>query len=270
MAHDWYYTRGGETRGPVSAGQMKHLVTTGVLRPDDRLWPENSTEEKALTAAQVREMLERRREAQEAENQRREWREEIDSLFSSPEPAPAPLPDWLREMQPDEPSAEPAAPAAVPGWVEESLPPAPAAVARPVDLPPSAPPPPLAQPVGTPPPLLSGAALLEKMGLDPATGRVVDQAKFDRWQMEQQHRTGEELRLPPGTDPDPFRTARKQLAAWMDLEKNRRRLAAGDVDGLKRDPALQAFLGHFARYGGQKLANLWQYVDFLIEHRMKG
>ncbi|HQZ68014.1 MAG TPA: DUF4339 domain-containing protein [Planctomycetaceae bacterium] len=40
----WHYAKGGEKHGPITADQLKQLVTTGQLSPDDLVWRENMTE----------------------------------------------------------------------------------------------------------------------------------------------------------------------------------------------------------------------------------
>jgi hypothetical protein len=85
----------------------------------------------------------------------------------------------------------------------------------------------------------------------------------------QWHQEEPELPPPGESDPDPFRTARKQLAAWFELEKNQDRLASGNLLALRHDPALHQYLAHFEQYGTEKLRRLWEYVEFLIEHRKR-
>jgi hypothetical protein len=281
MARRWFYTHRGQTHGPVAAAELKELVAAGTLAPDDRLWPEEFDPAYAITTARLLEALARRRaggagEAPAADQELPGWKQEIDQLFRAPEHAPAPVPDWLREMQPLPPSGPDPGAASAPGapdWLRDLLPPdaeaapAPPPLARPVTLPPGAPPPPLAQPVI--PAAAGGEDLLERMGIDARTGAVVDPEKFERWQDEQRRRHFGELPAPAESDPDPFRTARRQLPAWLDLDKNQARLAAGDVEAVKRDPALQGFLAHFRRYGPEKAAHLAEYLDFLIEHRKR-
>ena len=44
MSNNWHYAKGGEKHGPITATQLKQLVTTGQLAPDDLVWRENMTE----------------------------------------------------------------------------------------------------------------------------------------------------------------------------------------------------------------------------------
>ena len=94
----------------------------------------------------------------------------------------------------------------------------------------------------------------------------MDWARFEAWRKAQRLFV-DELPLPPETDPDPFHTARKRLAGWFALEKNRERTERGDRAGIHNDIALQHFISHFEQFGRDKLARLWEYVDFLIETR---
>jgi hypothetical protein len=279
MARRWYYTQKGQTHGPVPAARLKELALAKALTADDRLWPEGFDQGQALTAARLLEMLARKAGdpggAPAPGEDLPDWRKEMDQLFRPPEQAAGPLPDWLSEVQPRLPSGPDPRAASAPGapeWLRDVLPagnrePAsapPPPVARPVALPPGAAPPPLAQPVHP-----AGGDLLERMGIDPRTGAITDPEKFERWQDEQRRQHFGELPPPADSDPDPFRTARRQLPAWLDLDKNQARLAAGDVEAVKRDPALQGFMAHFQRHGREKVAHLEEYLDFLIEHRKR-
>ena len=40
----WYYSRGDQQRGPVSATELRHLATAGELSPDDFVWREGMDE----------------------------------------------------------------------------------------------------------------------------------------------------------------------------------------------------------------------------------
>jgi hypothetical protein len=152
------------------------------------------------------------------------------------------LPDWLSETPPDQPVAE------------ELIPDPPSATPDEV---------PIAQPVADP----LGHPLFERIGIDPETERIVDWTRFNSW-LEGQRQLCE-LRPPAESDPDPFHLARKQLAVWFDLKKNRDRLERADPAALRNDPALREFMSHFERYGLEKLARLWEYVDFLLENRRR-
>ena len=221
-----------------------------------------------------------------------DWINEVNLLFRDPEQAVGPAPDWLPSVSPPAPMLPPNAPE----WLADVQ-----ASTQGSSAPPPAPPPPspsLADPVlpeaGTAPPLAGpvpipmatpitpvvkpslpaessspGYGLLEQMGIDPVSGKVVDPDRFRSWQQEQEQSQSSlgELPLPSPSDADPFRTARKQLANWFDLEKNVSRLASGNLYGLRHDPVLQEYMKFFEQFGLDKLAHLWEYVEFLIDHR---
>ena len=203
---------------------------------------------------------------------------------------PAGAPEWLADMQAVTQSAPLTLlpnPVPSPEPPPASLPPSPFDVPPPlfeIPLPPStlleqpvveppAPPAlplsegigiPLASPIATTPaasPPASGYELLARMGIDPLTGEVIDQAKFRGWQQEQRPESPHnlsELPPPPPSDPDPFRTARKLLAGWLNQDKNAARLASGGSRALRQEPVLQAFMKHFEKYGPEKLTRLWE------------
>jgi hypothetical protein len=272
MPRDWYYAHNGQTHGPVSARKLKHLAATGGLQPEDLIWPEDRDPEKAVVAetaldfAALRRLAQQVRRRGEAAKPREEvepstgWLDGIDQLFREPEQAVGPVPDWL-QTGPPRASAGGAA-SGLPDWLSEPSAEVPAEVVAEPAEPAGAPaePPPVAAPVGE--------SLLERMGIDPVSERVVDWGKLKAWLDGQRQQTAE-LPIPEDSDPDPFHTARKQLAAWFDLEKNRERLARGDATAIRHDVALQPFMSHFERYGRDKLARLWEYVEFLIETRQR-
>jgi hypothetical protein len=271
MAHRWFYSHNGSTLGPVSARQLKYLAATGGLQPEDLIWADGTDPERATVAGQALDFANLRRLAQEvqrrgapartppttptAEEQMPGWIDEIDRLFRDPEQALGPVPEWLQPPRP-------AGTGELPEWLgelpteESSAPPAEPEV-------PIAPAVPVAPPVAAP----VGGGLLERIGIDPVTEQVVDWGKLKAWLAEQFRKRPGELPVPSEFDVDPFQAGRKQLAAWFDLPKNRDRLARGEAAALREDPALRLFLSHFERYGADKLARLWEFVEFLIETR---
>jgi hypothetical protein len=280
MPRQWFYAHNGHTHGPVSARKLKYLAATGGLQPQDLIWPEDDEPEKAVVAEVALDFAALRRLAQAARQRggagkpraegdpSTEWRDEIDQLFRDPEQAVGPVPDWL---QSDPPADAASAASGLPDWLDEPPAEAPAEVAPESDAPAAEPAPPV------------GGSLLERMGIDPVSERVVDWGKLRAWLDGQRQQPtaatgggpeGQEdcspgLTVPSESDPDPFHTARKELAAWFDREKNRERLARGDATAIRHDATLQLFMSHFERYGRDKLARLWEYVEFLIETRAR-
>jgi len=239
MARRWFYAHNEHVHGPVSARQLKYLAATGGLQPQDPIWPEGADASAGVVAEQALNFVALRRLAQDARrrpaankppptaDQLPEWLDEMDGLYRDPEQALGPVPEWL---QPSQPAAS-----ALPDWLSDLSGAAPPTLAPGPE--PAAPSPPLAAPVaaalgGVPiaPPVAApvGGGLLARMGIDPVTEQVVDWTKLKAWLEEQvRRRPGGELPVPSEGDPDPFQTARKQLAAWFDLAKNRDRLACG-------------------------------------------
>jgi hypothetical protein len=267
MPHRWFYAHNGQTLGPVSPRQVKYLAATGGIQPQDLIWAEGNDAAQAIPAERALDFASLRRLAQElrarqgtarpqaANGPSHSWLDEIDQLFRDPEQAVGPVPDWLQE----DPPAGTAAP--LPGWLTDSNDDATdeEAESSSVEL----------MPVKVPVATLVGNNLLERMGIDPSTEHVVDWGKFNAWVEEQRRQQLAELPVPEESDPDPFHTARKQLVLWMDLAENRERLAKGRSLDARQDVRLQRYMNHFERYGLDKLARLWQYVDFLIEARTR-
>ncbi|HEX5272934.1 MAG TPA: GYF domain-containing protein [Gemmataceae bacterium] len=275
MPRQWFYSHKGVTLGPVSGRQLKSLAATGGLQPEDLIWAEDTDPERATVAGEALDFANLRRLAQEvkrgralnkeltSDDQLYEWTDEIDRLFRDPEEAQGPVPEWLR---PDEP-----APAAgLPEWLAEppveeeaeaEAEPEPEAEEPAVPVAPAVP---LAAPVAPP-----AGGLLGRMGIDPVTEQVVDWGRLKAWLQSQLEKRPGELPVPNEFDQDPFQAARKHLAAWFDLPKNRERIANGDTPAVRDDPALKAFMSHFERYGVDKQARLWEFVDFLIETRRR-
>lgn len=298
MVRGWYYSHKNERYGPVTSRQIKRLAGTGGLMPEDLVWPEGMPPDRAVAAETVLDFAVLRRAAQEARHRGEDssstkpvaatpadeelpgWREDLDLLFREPEQAVGPvpewlqgerlplpsvagagLPDWMSEKSPSPAPAPPAPPAREPSAPAPQPPPTPAKTAAREAPPPVSPP--LAMPVGP----STGSVLLEGMGIDPATGRVVDPTKFAAWQGQQGSLNSEELPPPRDYDPDPFRTARKQLASWVSQEKNQERLARGERAQFRQDPVLIQYLRHFEKYGSEKCKNLWDYLEFLLDNR---
>jgi hypothetical protein len=273
MARRWFYSHNGSSLGPVSARQLKYLAATGGLQPEDLIWAEGTDPERATAAGQAMDFANLRRLAQEvqrrgtpartpptaptAEEQLPGWTDEIDRLFRDPEQALGPVPDWLQPPRPPGTGELPEWLGALPTEGEPARPEGPAA--------PVAPAVPIAPPVAAP----VAGGLLERMGIDPLTEQVVDWGKLKRWLEAQMRVRPGALAVPGESDPDPFQTARKQLAAWFSQEKNRERLARGDTESVRGDPLLHEFMSYFERYGADKQARLWEFVDFLIESRLR-
>jgi len=99
MFDRWFYTRKGQSHGPVSAEQIKVLATKGLLSRDDLVWREGAHRQTAVRAETV-----------------------VD--FKAATPKPAPVPNWLSDVAQVEatrvrrPIAKPA-PAPTPLWLDD-------------------------------------------------------------------------------------------------------------------------------------------------------
>jgi hypothetical protein len=105
-------------------------------------------------------------------------------------------------------------------------------------------------------------------GFDAETGRVLDPEKFRRWQKEQK-RLKDELAAAGPTSFEQFLKARVHLDRWLDFDRNRRPILAGDTEFIRQDRDIQRFMQHYARYGPEMVHKLWQYLQFMVENRRK-
>jgi hypothetical protein len=105
-------------------------------------------------------------------------------------------------------------------------------------------------------------------GFDAATGRIIDAAKFRKWQKEHQKERNEALAKAP-TIQDVYIKARTDLSAWIDLEKNRALINSGDMEAIRQDPTLRKFMQANSRYGDEMIHKLWAHLEFMVENRRK-
>jgi protein phosphatase len=95
MADRWFYTQGGQVRGPVSGAELMQMAASGQLGPQELLWAEGGDRSQAVT------------------------------VEAAAGPAPGAAgggPDWLRDVQKAEKAAPPSplAPrAGAPDWLED-------------------------------------------------------------------------------------------------------------------------------------------------------
>jgi hypothetical protein len=220
LATNWFYTRDGQTYGPVTSSEIKRLAASGQLRPHDLLWPDHADHSRAVVACTA-------------------------------------IPIWSGNPAADNPPA--ALPPAKPASAPEPAPAVPVAVALAIPVPP-------ALPVSTEQPVPQSA----EAGLDPQTGRIVDPARFARWQREQARRRQEELAArPTATLAEVYLQAKRELERWIDREQNRDRIVAGDLEALCRDRALLALLEPYRCWGPGLMAKLLQHLAFLLDNRRR-
>lgn len=106
---------------------------------------------------------------------------------------------------------------------------------------------------------------LANTGFDPATGQVLDPQKFSKWQREQRQTKGEAT----ATTQELYYKARIHLDRWLDFERNRRPILAGDLDFIRQHPEIQRFMTFYSRFGEEMIHKLWNHLQFMAENRRK-
>ncbi len=259
MSGRWFYTRDGAPNGPFSTEEMKSLAGRKILWPTDWIWQEGQE----------------RKDGSLAESE----------FDFSEQAATAGLPDWLNDVANigPEPKVELIAERLPkldnPEWLEDLRlwigleAPAPAKKSERTEALPSRP---AQEPPAAPPKVAPVPAnpLAEKMraesGFDPDTGQIFDPDKFRKWQQSQSQ-------TPVGGQPgvsnagliDAFRRGRIAIDAWIDDEQNRLRVFHGEIEEIKRHPAIKAILDEFGRYGQDIKYKLLRHLEFTIENRKK-
>jgi hypothetical protein len=120
------------------------------------------------------------------------------------------------------------------------------------------------RPAPPPPPPATPA----EMGYDPDTGQILDQAKFTKWQKLQREKQSQAAPGGLGVS-GVYEKARIHLDRWLDFERNRRPILAGDMEFIRKDPDIQRFMHFHARYGPDMLHKLWNHLQFMVENRRK-
>jgi hypothetical protein len=140
MARHWYYRRGDQTRGPLSAQELRELAARGELRADDRVWAEGFDPDRAVPAGKLLQFA----APPAGDAAPLDWLGDVRELEQlGPEPLPLPaaegIPDWVEELRsagadqehgprvpagPDEgapasPANLPVTAAGAPDWVEK-------------------------------------------------------------------------------------------------------------------------------------------------------
>ena len=117
------------------------------------------------------------------------------------------------------------------------------------------------------PPRPTGPTVAE-MGHDPETGQILDPVKFKNWQRQQKEKRDREQAAVP-TVGEVFEKARIHIDRWLDFDRNRRPIMAGDMEIIRRDPDIHRFMQFHARYGPDMLHKLWNHLQFMVENRRK-
>jgi tRNA A-37 threonylcarbamoyl transferase component Bud32 len=118
MVERWYYRHGGETVGPLSAGEIKAHARAGRLAADDGIWPEG-----VPGTHWVRAELVIGAAAFAASGPTPGWLKDVAALERArakpPAPSAAPRPRWLDEPAAVEPAPPTLAPAELPDWIDD-------------------------------------------------------------------------------------------------------------------------------------------------------
>lgn len=172
-------------------------------------------------------------------------------------------------------SAPPAAPPRVTPALAPVVP-IPARVTPPAPVPPQSAPVPgpsvpaaarISPPIPAPPPALPSP---QETGYDPATGQILDAAKFKKWQREQQQLQQQAAAAESGeTIYETFRRARNILSAWADLDEKRDLLTRGNMNEVRQDPEIVRIMQSYQGYGHELVRKLWDNLEFLVENRRK-
>jgi hypothetical protein len=93
MSTRWYYGHAGHVLGPYTGAEVYWLAALGLLRPEDRLWPEGQRPQEAVRAASVIDFSSLRRPRLAPPP----W---LADLSRSPEPGPQKV-QWLARCMPD-------------------------------------------------------------------------------------------------------------------------------------------------------------------------
>jgi hypothetical protein len=112
----------------------------------------------------------------------------------------------------------------------------------------------------------SGSA--DESGYDPDTGQILDPDKFKKWQREQKLKKQQSFAAMP-TAHEAYLKASIHLDRWLDFDRNRRTILAGDMDCIRRDADIQRFMRYYGRFGQDMVHRLWQHLHFMAENRRK-
>ncbi|HTU90479.1 MAG TPA: GYF domain-containing protein [Gemmataceae bacterium] len=105
MIDRWYYTHAGQTLGPVTAAQLRQLATSGLLAPNDLIWPEGGQQSGGVPAQAAIDFAAPARPAPSAPPAplpptKPDWIDDIrTAIKTEKEPAPSGQPDWLDDVR---------------------------------------------------------------------------------------------------------------------------------------------------------------------------
>jgi hypothetical protein len=267
VADQWYYKRGEQTHGPVPVSELKNLAATGLLQPDDLLWPEGVDPTEAIAACAALDFAALTRVAHPLPD----WLSDVEQAPPSgplPPPATSPqLPDWLADVRMAEAETVPppvttesgppapgehAGPAALPDWLESvrQTEQVPVPLAPTIELVPEVP---TVLPAKEELPRQDGQATTEDATIPEAL--PADQEK--------------EPPAAPVPLAERFRKARIEIEHWVDRDENRLLVLSGDLQAIRRDADLQEVLRRYECFGDEMTAKLWRHLEFMVENRRK-
>lgn len=99
MTDRWYYTHAGQTLGPVTAVQLRQLAASGLLSPNDLIWPEGGQQGGGVPAQAAIDFATRSPPAPPPQNQP-VWLDDIRNAVKTEEKTASPgKPDWLDDVR---------------------------------------------------------------------------------------------------------------------------------------------------------------------------
>lgn len=193
--------------------------------------------------------------------------------------APGTIPDWLESWLTPPKPLPPAKPAESKPVPQSAIPVAKIVPTPPPSKPAIPPSKPAAPPPGAKPGVLVAKSAiapvqaladktLEETGFDLATGRILDQEKFNQWKKQTAPTTETSGQfLTNASQFEVFRKARTAIENWVDDDTNRLRILHADIQEILRSRGIQDIFREFAGFGLRQ--KLEKHLAFMIENRRK-
>jgi hypothetical protein len=115
---------------------------------------------------------------------------------------------------------------------------------------------------------LVNKTLLET-GFDPATGRIVDAAKFEKWKHRSASLAGGSSSLTNASLLEIFRKGRLAVEAWVDDERNRSFVMDASIADIHQNAGVIEILSKCSHAGSELQSKLKQHLAFIVENRRK-
>jgi hypothetical protein len=240
MVKKWFFSHDGQSHGPFTVEEMKELASQGKIDPQDRIWGEGSDPEKGVQAEVALRGIARKTGKAEtpAEEQ------------AAPLSGPA---DEASVPAPAQPSAPPARKKKGPlagskaGKIKKGS-------------------------------LAGSKARKLKKGSRPGSkdGLPVKQEPAEEAPVAQPERRPD-VPATPVAPPFPtdlplqelFRKARFALEQWVDEEDNVDTILIGDMEVIRREPAVAAILDVVGKYGSALVDKILKDMEFVVQNRKK-